>query len=157
MLYISVASSGGNTRALDSICQYRCLVLLVKMYNDIYSVTMMASKTMLAGVAIVSLCFSIRHKDLMGGIAGVVGADLALVVTVAFSCLAELQSKSQKVIRALEVATHVREKSWKKSVGALRIMAFRMGRFYYVDKAMVLTLLELIVTALANMLLLLSK
>ena len=44
----------------------------------------------------------------------------------------------------------------KKSVGALQPIAFQIGRFYNVDKTMVLTLLELIITAIANVLLLLT-
>ena len=143
--------------APDCIFRYRCLILLVRTFNDIYAVTMMASKTMLTGVAVVTLYFSIRYKGLIGGMMGIMGADLAIIVSLAFSCLAEFQSRSRKVLRAMEVRSAVGWKRTKASVAALQPIAFRMGRFYSVDKTTVLTLLELITTALANMLLLLSK
>lgn len=142
--------------AAKAVFQYRCLTLLVRMFNDIFAGTMMASKTILAGVAVASLCFSARRRDLMGTIAGAMGADVAIIVTLAFSCLAEFQSRSCKVLRALEVASCL-DKGTRKILVALPPISFRMGRFYYVDKTMVLTLLELITTALANMLLLLPK
>ena len=118
---------------------------------------MIAAKTMLSGVAVVSLCFSVRRKDLMGGIAGAMGADMALVVTLAISCLAEFHSRSHRVLRVLKVAPGLRGKSMKRSVRALQPIAFQIGRLYDIDKSMVLTLLEIIITAIVNLLLLLSK
>ena len=118
---------------------------------------MIATKTVLAGVAIVSLCFSVRRKDLMGVIAGAMGADVAVVVALAFSCLAEFHSRSHTVLRAFKVSSALEGKRLKKSVGALQPIAFQMGRFYNVDKTMVLTLFELIITAIANVLLLIPK
>ena len=73
----------GNMEAPDCIFRYRCLILLVRTFNDIYAVTMMASKTMLTGVAIVSLCSFVRYKGLIGGMIGIMGADLALIVSLA--------------------------------------------------------------------------
>lgn len=134
--------------------QYRCLYLLVKMFNAIYGFTMAAAKTLLAGVSIVSLCFSIRSKGIMGAVAGVLGADLALVVAIAFSSLAEFHSRSLKVLRSLRISPKFAQKGSRRLMKPLQPIAFKIGRFYCVDKMMVLTLLELIITAIANLLLL---
>ena len=141
----------------STIREYKSLYLVVKLFNVIYGFTMMAAKSVLAGVAIVSLCFSVRTKgEGMGAVAGILGADLALVVATAFSCLAEFHRRSHKVLRHLKISPNCRQNTKSgKAVIALQPIAFKIGRLYYVDKMMVLTLLELITTATANMLLLL--
>ena len=93
----------------------------------------MATKTVLAGVAIVSLCLSVRRKDLMRVVAGAMGADVAVVVALAFSYFAEFHSRPHKVLRAFKVSSSLQGKRLKESVGALQPIAFQNRRFYNVE------------------------
>ena len=143
--------------ARSSITQFRCLRMLVSMFNAIYAATMMAAQTVLAGVAIFSLCFSIRRKGPLGVVAGILGADVVVVLAIAFSSLAEFHGMSCKVLRRLKTSPAYGLRGSRKALAALQPVSFKIGRFYFVDKMMVLTLVEFLITYIANMLLLLPE
>ena len=125
------------------------------LFNEVYGFVMGGVKAVLSISVIFGIACAFRVRGIQAlPIAGI-ASDGGMAMTMAFDFLAEFHRSSETLLRKTKAeAVMKKRKYFQRALSALQPLKFRMGRFYFVDKLMVLRFVEFLITSVMSTLLL---
>ena len=144
-----------KSKQLQWLKSYRSLQVLSILFNEIFGPIMGGVKVLILTVIICGIACSIRIPGLISIALAAIASDAGIAAVMAFDFLAEFHRSSSKMLGNWKsTAILNKQKMLVQSVRSLQPLKFRLGSFYYVDKIMVFTLIEFIMSSIMSTLLL---
>ena len=134
--------------------EFKALVVLMEIYEDAISGPLPAAKIAIVVSAIFALYAVVRIGGITAIFAGVYAIDTILVIEIMLNLIAQVWIGSWGWRQEMEKCVARRNSLLAKELKSLMVVRVRLGGLYFVDKGLVLTVLEVIVQNSINMLLL---
>ena len=134
--------------------RFKTLVVFLKIYEDAVSTVLLAAKSTTILPALFSLYAVVRIGGVVAIFAGMYAVDAILMVEIMLNLIAQVWTDSVNWRAEMMKCVGERRSLLAKEVRSLKAIRVRIGGLYYVDKGLVLTVLEVLALNSINILLL---
>ena len=144
-----------NEDAQATVTTYQQLKIIIALYNQSMKILLPSVKFLVIVPTVFAAYAVVRLDRIVALFCAVYALDTTLLLELGLTILAEQEVRSRKLLEGLKRAVVRRNSVLGKQVAAARPTAITVGSgSYLVDKALVLTVLEIIATNTVNVLLL---